>query len=212
LSPQCFDLGLHQWNLAVVLGAQQHSKDARDPQPGALGRATSVPLVQKDQIRGQFQCQRDGLGLTGVESGREQLRDMALSKRPRFDPTALESLLDLLQRCRVGELVECRLGEVLLATSIGEVLRQLGVAIVPGNASLSHHLAEVHSIHLREFCGFAERERSLCIERDGEFGPKSPRNLPLGNAEALEHRVRNVQGHPHAPTIPRFDGQKPLEV
>jgi hypothetical protein len=31
---------------------------------------------------------------------------MVLSKRLRFDPTVLESLLDLLQRCRVGELVE----------------------------------------------------------------------------------------------------------
>jgi hypothetical protein len=28
----------------------------------------------------------------------------------------------------------------------------------------------------------------------------------------LKHRVRNIQGHPHAPTIPRFDGQKPLVV
>jgi hypothetical protein len=26
----------------------------------------------------------------------------------------------------------------------------------------------------------------------------------------LKHRIRNIQGHPHAPTIPRFDGQKPL--
>ena len=96
LSTQCFDLGLHQWDLALVLGAQQHTKDARDPQPGALGRATSVPLVQQDHIRGQFQRQRDGLGLTGVESGREQPRDLVLPKRPRFDPTVLESLLDLL--------------------------------------------------------------------------------------------------------------------
>ncbi len=104
------------------------------------------------------------------------------------------------------------IGEVLLATSIGDVLRQLRIAIVPGNASLSHHLAKVHSIHLREFGGFAERERSLGIERDGEFGPESSRNLPLGNAEALEHRIRNIQGHPDAPTMPRFDGQKPLVV
>jgi len=109
LSPQCHDLRLYQLDLAIVLGAQQHSKDARDPQPGVLGRDTSVPLVQQDQIRGQFQCQSDGLGLTGVESGREQSRDMVLTKRPRFDPTVLESLLDILQRCRVGELVELRL-------------------------------------------------------------------------------------------------------
>jgi hypothetical protein len=72
------------------------------------------------------------------------------------------------------------IGEVLLATSIGDVLRQLGVAVVPGNASLSHHLAEVYSIHLREFGGFAERERSLCTERDGEFGPESPAISPSG--------------------------------
>jgi hypothetical protein len=28
----------------------------------------------------------------------------------------------------------------------------------------------------------------------------------------LERRVRNIQGHPHVPTIPRSDGQKPLGV
>ena len=104
------------------------------------------------------------------------------------------------------------IGEVLLATSIGDVLRQLRVAVVPRNASLSHHPAEVHPIHLREFGGFAERKRSLGIECDGEFGPEPPRNLLLGNAEALKHRVRNIQGHPHAPTIARLDGQKPLVV
>ncbi len=98
LSAQGHDLRLYQLDLAIVLDAQQHSKDARDPQPDALGRATSVPLVQQDQMRGQFQCQRDGLGLTGIESGREQPRDMVISKRLRFDPTVLESLLDLLQR------------------------------------------------------------------------------------------------------------------
>ena len=84
------------------------------------------------------------------------------------------------------------IGEVLLATSIGDVLRQLRVAVVPGDSSLSHHIAEEHSIHLREFGGFAERKRSLSIEREGEFGPESLRNLPLWNAEALEHRVRNI--------------------
>jgi hypothetical protein len=109
LSAQCHDLRLYPLDLAIALGAEQHSQDARDSQSGALGRATSVPLVQQDHIRGQFQCQRDGLGLTGIENGREQSRDMVLSKHPRFDPTVLESLLDLLQRCWVGELVEFRL-------------------------------------------------------------------------------------------------------
>ena len=104
------------------------------------------------------------------------------------------------------------IGEVLLATSIGDVLRQLRVAVVPGNPSLSHHLAEGHSIHLREFGGFAERKRSLSIERDGQFGAESLLNLPFGNEESLEHRVRDNQAHPHAPTIPRSDGQKPLVV
>ena len=64
-------------------------------------------------------------------------------------------------------------------------MRQLRVAVTPCNPSLSHHLAEEHSIHLREFGGFAERKHSLSIERDGEFGRESLRNLPLGNAEAL---------------------------
>jgi hypothetical protein len=34
---------------------------------------------------------------------------MVFSKRPRLDPTVLESLLNLLQCCWVGELVEFRL-------------------------------------------------------------------------------------------------------
>ena len=91
-------------------------------------------------------------------------------------------------------------------------MRQLRVAVVPCNPSLTHHLAEEHSIHLREFGGFAERKRSLSIECDGEFAPEPLRNLPLRNSEALEHRVRDVQGHPHAPTIPRFGGRKPPAV
>jgi hypothetical protein len=69
---------------------------------------------------------------------------------------------------------------------------------MPCNPSLSHHLAERHSIQLRKFGGFAERKRSLRIERDGKFGPESLRNLPFGNAETLEHRVRDIQAHPHA--------------
>ena len=104
------------------------------------------------------------------------------------------------------------IGEVLLATSIGDVLRQLRVAVVPCNPSLPHHLAERHSIHLREFGGFAKRKRSLSIECDGEFGPESLLNLPLGNAESLEHRVRDIQAHPHVPTIPRFGRRTPQVV
>jgi len=85
------------------------------------------------------------------------------------------------------------IGDVLLITSIRGFLRQLRVAIVPWNSPLCHDLAEEHSIHLREFGGFTERKRSLSIERDGEFGPEPLRNLPFGNAEALEHRVQDVQ-------------------
>ena len=99
------------------------------------------------------------------------------------------------------------IGEVLLATSIGDVLGQLRVAVVPGNPSLSHRLAEKHSTHLREFSGFAKRKRSLSVEREGELGPESLRNLPLWNAEALEHRVRNIQAHPHDTTIPLCGGR-----
>ena len=71
-------------------------------------------------------------------------------------------------------------------------MRQLRVAVVPCDPSLPHHLAESHSIHLREFGRFAEGERSLSIERDGEFGPEPLRNFRLGNAEAREHRVRDI--------------------
>lgn len=58
-------------------GAQQHSNDACDPQPGTLGHAASVSLVQQNQVRGQLQHQRDGLGLTGIEIGCEQSRDLS---------------------------------------------------------------------------------------------------------------------------------------
>ena len=41
--------------------------------------------------------------------GCQQSRNLVLPKCLRLDPTVLESLLDLLQRCWVGELVEFRL-------------------------------------------------------------------------------------------------------
>jgi len=69
---------------------------------------------------------------------------------------------------------------------------------------LPYHFAESQSIQLRKFGRFAEGERSLSIERDGELGPEPLRNFRLGNAEAIKHRVRDIQGHPHAITIPRF--------
>jgi len=77
------------------------------------------------------------------------------------------------------------IGEVLLATSIGDVLRQIRVAVMPCNPSLFRDLAKSHSIHLREFGRLAERERSLSVERDGKFGPEALRNFRFGNAEVL---------------------------
>ena len=55
-------------------------------------------------------------------------------------------------------------------------MRQLRLAVVPGNASLPDHFAEDHSVHLGEFGGFTERKRSLGIQRDSEFGPEPLRN------------------------------------
>jgi len=96
-SAQRLNLGPYSFNLAIFLSSsQQHAKDAGDTQPGAFGRRASVSLVQQNQICGQFQCQRDSLGLTGIESRREQSRDLALPECLRFDPAVLESLLDLL--------------------------------------------------------------------------------------------------------------------
>jgi hypothetical protein len=74
------------------------------------------------------------------------------------------------------------IGEVLLATSIGNVLRQLRLAVVPGDASLPHHFAEGHSIHLGEFGGLTERQRSLGIQRDSELSPEALRDFRFGNA------------------------------
>jgi hypothetical protein len=101
------------------------------------------------------------------------------------------------------------IGEVLLATSIGDVLRQLGVAIVPRNSSLPQRLAQSRSAHLREFGRLAERERSLYIKRDCQFDPEPLGNFSLGNAEAFDHRIRDIQGYPHASTIPRLSDRKP---
>jgi len=180
---QCLDLGLHQRDLAIDLGPQQNSKDASDLQTRSLGRAAPVPLFQQDEIRRKFQRQRDGLGLAGIEIGCQQSRNLVLPKCLRLDPTVLESLLDLRQRRPVRKLAEFGLdgagdanfaelalqqigrpmiarfeiGEVLLATSIGNVLRQLRLAVVPGDASLPHHFAESHSIHLGEFGGLTQR-------------------------------------------------------
>jgi len=89
-------------------------------------------------------------------------------------------------------------------------LRQLRVAVVPCDPPLPYHFAESQSVHLREFGPFAEGERSLSIERDGKLGPEPLRNFRLGNAEAPEHRVRDIQGDPHAITIQRFAGQTPV--
>jgi hypothetical protein len=111
--------------------------------------------------------------------GCQQSRELGLPKCLRLDPTVLESLLDLRQRRPVRKLAgfgldsagdanfaelafeqigrptiaRLEIGEVLLATSIGNVLRQLRLAVVPGDAPLPHHFAEGHSIHLGEFGG-----------------------------------------------------------
>ena len=99
------------------------------------------------------------------------------------------------------------MGEVLLATRIGDVLRQVRVGIVTGNAALPQQLAEHHSIHLREFGRLTERERSLSIERDGELGPEPRTDLGIRNTEPLDHRVRDMQGHDHK--IPLFGPGRP---
>ena len=62
-------------------------------------------------------------------------------------------------------------------------MRQLCIAVVPGNPAFPDCLAEGHSIHLRELGGFPERKRPLGVERDGELGQRDP----LG-ADPLEAR------------------------
>ena len=91
-------LWLHQWDPTLSFGPKQHPKQACDTQSGALGRAASVSLVQQDQPRGQFQCERDGLGLTGIESRFEQPGDLVVSKCSRLNPTLPGSFSDFPQR------------------------------------------------------------------------------------------------------------------
>ena len=67
---KCFNFRLYRPYLASALCPQQDSKDAGDPQPGSLSRAPPISFVQQNQIRGQFQRQRDSLGLAGIEGCR----------------------------------------------------------------------------------------------------------------------------------------------
>jgi hypothetical protein len=67
----------------------------------ARSAALRPSLFQQNQICGQCQRRRDGLSLTRIEIRREQSRDLVLPECLRFDPTVLDSLLDLLERCWV---------------------------------------------------------------------------------------------------------------
>ena len=73
------------------------------------------------------------------------------------------------------------MGEVLLTTSIGNVLRKLRVAVVPDNAPLTCQFPEDHPRHLRKLRRLSQRERSLRIEREGEFGSEALSNLSFGH-------------------------------
>ena len=84
------------------------------------------------------------------------------------------------------------IGEVLLATSIKGVLRQLLVAVVPRDSALPNQLAEEHSTHLRQFGGLAERKRSLTVEGNRKLDSETLRNFSLGNAKSLDYGIRDI--------------------
>ena len=78
-----------------------------------------------------------------------------------------------------------QIGEVLLATSIGDVLREVCFAVVPGDATLPDQIGEGHTLHLRKFGSLPECEGALSVECDRKLNPEPLRDLPLGNAKAL---------------------------
>ena len=75
-----------------------------------------------------------------------------------------------------------QIGEVLLATTIGDVLREVRVAVVPRDATLPDQIAEGHTLHLRKFGSLPECEGALSVECDRKLSPEPLRDLPLGNA------------------------------
>lgn len=61
------------------------------------------------------------------------------------------------------------IGEVLLTANIGEILRQILVAVVTWNAALAHQLIEKNPAHFRKLRCFAQGQHSLGVQRDGQF-------------------------------------------
>ena len=53
-------------------------------------------------------------------------------------------------------MAKLQIGEVLLATCIGDVLREFRVAIVPGDAPVPDQFTKRHALHLRKFGGLPE--------------------------------------------------------
>ena len=92
----------------------------------------------------------------------------------------------------------------LQITTIGDVLREIRVAVVPGDATLPDQIAEGHTVHLRKFGSLPECEGALSVECDRKLSPEPLPDLPLGNAKALKHRIRDIQHQSHTLTTPLF--------
>ena len=83
-------------------------------------------------------------------------------------------------------------------------MREVRVPVVPGDATLPDQIAEANTFHLRKFGSLPECEGTLSVECDRKLSPEPLRDLPLGNAKALQYRIRDIQHQSHTLTIPLF--------
>jgi len=63
------------------------------------------------------------------------------------------------------------IGEVSLTTGISEIFRQITFAVMAWNASLTHQFPEKKATHFRQLRCFAQRQRALSVEGNGQLRP-----------------------------------------
>jgi len=130
--------------------------------------------------------------LTRIEIRREHSRDLVLPERLRFDPTVLDSLLDLLERCWGRESIELGLD----STGNPDLAELASEKIQPANDSKVRNRRGITRYEHRRRLAPTPRRRnavqSLAVppSRRRAFD-SSPRVRRLCRAKALlEHRAR----------------------
>ena len=59
-------------------------------------------------------------------------------------------------------------------------MREVRIGVVPGDSPFADQFAEADPVHLGEFGGLSERQNSLRIEREGQFGADALLDFVLG--------------------------------